>query len=60
MDALSIFLIYVLPFLAIGIGAKWWMRRRGVGLDDVQSQAGSGRRRRRVFLLGFWCWEDDP
>lgn len=58
MDALVTLLIYVTPFLAIGIGAIWWMRRKGVDLTDVQKEAGPNRGKRRLFLLGFWRSED--
>jgi hypothetical protein len=58
MDALTVFLIYVVPFLALGLAGFWLMRRKGVDLEDVQAQAGRNRRKRRVFFLGFWRWEE--
>lgn len=58
MDALVVFLIYVVPFLALGLAGSWWMRRKSVDLEDVQAQAGTNRRRRRLFFLGFWRWEE--
>jgi hypothetical protein len=36
-----------------------WMAHRGVGLDEVQKQAGR-RGERTVFLLGVWRKESDP
>ena len=36
-----------------------WMDNRGVGLDEVQKQAGR-RGERTVFLLGAWRKESDP
>jgi hypothetical protein len=48
------FAITVVPFVIIGIAVKFLMKRKGVDLSDVQAQAGSDRRRRKVFLLGFW------
>ena len=58
MRALATGLIYFGLFLAIGLAARRWMRRRDVDLSDVQKQAGSNRRPRKVFLLGAWRWED--
>ena len=52
MRALETFVIYVTPFLVIGIAAKLLVKRKGVDLSDVQAQAGSNRRARKVFLLG--------
>jgi hypothetical protein len=54
MRALETFVIYVTPFLIIGIAARLLMKRKGVDLSDVQAQAGSNRRARKVFLLGAW------
>ena len=54
MRALETFVIYVAPFLIIGIAAKLLMKRRGVDLSDVQAQAGPNRKARKVFLLGAW------
>ena len=58
MRALETFVIYVTPFLIIGIAAKLLMKRRGVDLSDVQDQAGPNRRARKVFLLGAWRNEE--
>ena len=62
MWALVVAVIYLGSFLAIGIIAKValgkLMRQTGVDLADVQAQAGSNRRKRRVFLLGVWRDED--
>jgi hypothetical protein len=62
MRALVTGLIYFGSFLAIGTIAKLvidkWMARRSLDLADIQAQAGPNRRRRRVFLLGFWRDED--
>jgi hypothetical protein len=54
MPALEVFVIYVAPFLIVGIAVKLLMKRRGVDLSDVQAQAGPKRRARKVFLLGAW------
>ena len=40
MRALETFVIYVAPFLIIGIAAKLLMKRRSVDLSDVQAQVG--------------------
>ena len=41
MDALVILLIYLVPFLVIGMVAKWligrWMTTKGATLSDVQA-----------------------
>ena len=58
MDALVTLLIYVTPFLAIGMGIIWWMRRKSVDLSDVQKEAGPNRGKRRLFLRGVWRTED--
>jgi hypothetical protein len=58
MRALATGLIYFGLFLAMGFAVRRWMRRRDVDLSDVQRQAGSNRRPRKVFLLGAWRWED--
>ena len=58
MRALETFVIYVAPFLIIGIAAKLLMKRRSVDLSDVQAQAGPNRRARKVFLLGAWRNEE--
>ena len=58
MSALATAIIYFGSFLAIGLVARLaigrWTRRRNVDLADIQAQAGPNRRKRRVFLLGFW------
>jgi hypothetical protein len=58
MQALETLVIYVAPFLIIGVVAKLLMRRRGVDLSDVQAQAGPNRKARKVFLLGAWRKEE--
>ena len=58
MRALASGLIYFGLFLAIGFAVRRWMRRREVDLSDVQAQAGSHRRPRKMFRLGAWRWED--
>jgi len=62
MRALVTALIYFGSFLAIGPIAKLvisrWMIRRDLDPSDIQAQAGPNRRKRRVFLLGFWRDED--
>jgi hypothetical protein len=58
MRALETLVIYVMPFLIIGIAAKLLMKRRGVDLSDVQAQAGPSRKARKVFLLGAWRNEE--
>ena len=58
MGALETFVIYVTPFLIIGMAAKLLMKRRGVDLPDVQAQAGPNRRTRKMFLLGGWRREE--
>jgi hypothetical protein len=56
-DALLKLVIYVTPFLIIGIAVKRWMARNGVTLSEVRAQ-GSPRRTRSRFLLGTWRRED--
>ena len=53
-------LIYFGSFLIIGLGAKLAADRlsRDTDLSDIQSQAGTKRRKRKVFLLGAWRNED--
>jgi hypothetical protein len=58
MRALVVGFIYFGSFIAIGLAARWWMRRAGVELSDVQKQAGPNRRKRTLFLLGVWRKED--
>jgi hypothetical protein len=57
MHALFIAAIYFGAFLLIGFAAKRWLSRT-VDLSDVQGQAGTNRKPRRVFLLGVWRKED--
>jgi hypothetical protein len=57
MRALEVFAIYVVPFLLIGFVIRLLVKRYVVDLPDVQSQAGSERRARKVFLLGAWRTE---
>jgi hypothetical protein len=58
MRALETLAIYLTPFLILGAAVKFMMKRYGVDLSDVQEQAGSKRRRRRIVLLGSWRAED--
>jgi hypothetical protein len=58
MHALGTLLIYLVPFLIIGLAARLLMKRSSVDLTDVHAQAGANRKRRRVFLLGGWRSED--
>jgi hypothetical protein len=48
----------VVPFVVIGIAIRLWMKRKGVDLDEVQSQAGANRRPRKLYLFGFWREEE--
>ncbi|HEY0852244.1 MAG TPA: hypothetical protein VGD96_20190 [Bradyrhizobium sp.] len=57
MRAFEVFAIYVVPFLLLGFLIRLVMKRYAVDLTDVQSQAGSRRRARKVFLLGAWRTE---
>jgi len=54
MQALETLLIYLVPFLVIGLAARLLIKRSSVDLADIQAQAGANRRPRRVFLLGGW------
>jgi len=54
MRALQTLIIYVTPFLIIGIAVRLLMKRKGVDLSDVQAEAGPNRKARKVFLLGAW------
>jgi hypothetical protein len=47
--------LYFGTFVAIGLVARWWLRRK-VGSPDVQSRGGPAPKRR--FLLGVWRNED--
>ena len=57
MWALETLAIYLTPFLIIGIAVRLLMKRYDVELADVQEQAGTKRRPRKVFLLGAWRTE---
>jgi hypothetical protein len=52
--ALITLAIYLAPFLAMGVIAKLWMMRKGVGLSEVQAQSDPNRKKRPRFLLGIW------
>ena len=54
MRALLTLAIYLTPFMLIGIAAKRWMRRKGVGLSDVRAEGDPHRVKRPRFLLGIW------
>jgi hypothetical protein len=58
MWALTVAVIYFGTFIALGYIAKLalgrLMERTGADLAEVQAQAGSNRRPRRLFLLGAW------
>jgi hypothetical protein len=56
MKALEVFAIYVTPFLILGVAIRFWMKRHGVDLPEVEKQAGPKPKRR--FLLGAWRTED--
>ena len=58
MRALETLVIYVAPFLIIGVVAKLLMMRKSVDLFDVQAEAGPRRRKRKLFLLGAWRNEE--
>jgi hypothetical protein len=58
MRAFETLLIYVAPFLIIGIAVRLRMKRSGVDLSDVQAQAGPNRKARKAFLLGAWRKEE--
>jgi hypothetical protein len=58
MKALETLAIYLIPFLVLGVAARFWLKRRAVDLTNVQQQAGTKRKPRRVFLLGAWRTED--
>ena len=62
MRALGVAVIYFGTFLAVGAVAKLligrWMVQHGADLEDVQAQAGPNRRKRKMFLLGAWRWEE--
>jgi hypothetical protein len=51
MDALLTLLMYLAPFLAVGIAARVWMRRKAK-LSEVQAE-GDPQREQPRFLLGI-------
>jgi hypothetical protein len=53
MKALETLAIYLIPFLVLGVAARYFLKRHAVDLADVQQQAGTKRRARKVFLLGW-------
>ena len=57
MKALETFAIYATPFIILGALVRIMMRRYAVDLTEIQEQAGSRRRARRIFLLGSWRTE---
>ena len=57
MSPFLTFAIYVVPFLALGIAIRYWLKRQSVGLADVQAQGDPNRKRSR-FLLGIWRHEN--
>ena len=56
MKAFEVFVIYVVPFLIVGVAIRFLMKRYAVDLPDVEKQAGPKPKRR--FLLGAWRTED--
>ena len=54
MHALRNIAIYLVPFLLLGSALRLLLKRYAIDLPDVQFQAGSQRRARKVFLLGAW------
>ena len=57
MRALATLVIYLTPFVTIGLVARYLLRERHVALSDVQAQAGQKRGPRKLFLLGVWRTE---
>jgi hypothetical protein len=53
MRALVTLVIYIAPFVVIGIGATLWMKRK-VGLDDARAEGDPNHKGRARFLLGAW------
>jgi len=47
-----ILLIYLVPFLTLGIAVRVWMRRKAK-LSEVQAE-GDPERERARFMLGIW------
>jgi hypothetical protein len=58
VGALVTLVIYVAPFLIIGIVVTRRMARRGIDLADVRAESSPHRRRSR-FLFGIWR-HDEP
>ena len=62
MHALWTAIIYFGSFLILAGGVKFvlsrWTERHDVDLAGIQAQAGTHRRKRRIFLLGSWRTED--
>ena len=54
MRALETLAIYVMPFLILGALTRFFMKRHGVDLTEVQKQAGAQQTPRKRFLLGVW------
>lgn len=54
MEAITILLIYLIPFCILGFIAKKLMSKHGTTLSDIQKEAGPNRRKGLQFLLGFW------
>ena len=52
LDALLKLVIYITPFLIIGIAVKRWMAQRGVTLSEVRAE-GSLRQKRSKTLRRF-------
>jgi hypothetical protein len=57
MWAVVVLAIYSTPFFLLGWAIDAAMKRYAVDLRDVQSQAGTNRAPRKVFLLGAWRTE---
>jgi hypothetical protein len=59
MRALATALIYLVPFLAIGLIARLiiprWMARHGADLSEIPARP---NRWRRVFPVGMWRGEE--
>jgi hypothetical protein len=58
MRAFEVASVYFGSFLAIGLSARFamrrWMDRGGLDLRHVQAQLEPRRGKRRLFLLGAW------
>ena len=54
MRAFLTLAVYIAPFLLIGVAAKIWVKRKAVGLSDVQAEGDPHRKKRPRFLLGIW------